>query len=113
MECGHSVQNEIGIFTEKHGVNMEWLVEGNGRVLKNDLIAPNSTMHAAEFAALVRTLPEAQERKIDAVGRSVFGGAQPAKRWRRSLKTTAARLTPGRFFMPAVHGLAGLSPRSW
>ena len=37
------------------------------RVLKNDPIAPNSTMNAAEFAAPVRTLPEAQQRKIEAV----------------------------------------------
>lgn len=57
---------EIAEFTEQHGVNLEWLLEGRGRVFKTDPIrlSPNST--GAEFAAVVRTLPEAKQRIIEA-----------------------------------------------
>jgi hypothetical protein len=57
---------EIGEFTEKHGVNLEWLLEGRGRVFKNNPIrlVPNST--GAEFAAVVATLPEAKQQMIEA-----------------------------------------------
>ncbi|WP_375780233.1 hypothetical protein ACE103_16170 [Bradyrhizobium sp. ma5] len=34
-----------------------------GRILKNDPVGP--PMSGAEFAALVKTLPEAQQRKIE------------------------------------------------
>src|ERR1700722_11743224 len=56
---------EIGEFAEKHGVNLEWLLEGRGRVFKKDPIrlGPNST--GAELAAVVRTLPEAKQRTIE------------------------------------------------
>jgi hypothetical protein len=56
----------IGEFTEKHGVNLEWLLEGKGRVFKKDPIrlSPNST--GAEFAAVVRTLPAAEQQMIEA-----------------------------------------------
>jgi DNA-binding transcriptional MerR regulator len=57
--------HEIAKFTERHGVNPEWLFEGRGRVFKND--PPNSSRSSAELAALVHTLPEAQQRKIEAV----------------------------------------------
>jgi DNA-binding transcriptional MerR regulator len=57
--------HEIAKFTEKHGVNLEWLLEGKGRVHKNGPIVP--TMSAAEFAAALRTLPEAEQRKIEAI----------------------------------------------
>lgn len=57
--------HEIAKFTEKHGVNLEWLLEGKGRVLKNGPIVP--TMSGEEFAAALRTLPEAEQRKIEAV----------------------------------------------
>jgi hypothetical protein len=58
---------EIAEFTEKHGVNLEWLLEGKGRVFKKDPIrlGPNST--GAEFAAVVRRLPEAKQRTVEAV----------------------------------------------
>ncbi|SIO56303.1 hypothetical protein SAMN05443247_08248 [Bradyrhizobium erythrophlei] len=59
--------HEIAKFTEKHGVNPEWLLEGKGRIFKKDKIEPNPSMSGAEFAALVRTLPEAQQRKIEAL----------------------------------------------
>jgi hypothetical protein len=58
--------HEIAEFTEKHGVNIEWLLEGKGRVFEKDPIrlGPNST--GAEFAAVVRTLPEAKQQMIEA-----------------------------------------------
>ncbi|MBR1277737.1 hypothetical protein [Bradyrhizobium sp. AUGA SZCCT0283] len=59
--------HEIAKFTEKHGVNLEWLLEGKGSIFKNGPIAPNSIRSAAELAALVQTLPEAEQRKIEAV----------------------------------------------
>ena len=57
---------QIGEFTEKHGVNLEWLLEGKGRVFEKDPIrlSPNST--GAEFAAVVRTLPAAEQQMIEA-----------------------------------------------
>jgi hypothetical protein len=59
--------HEIANFTEKHRVNLEWLLEGRGRVFRTDPIARGPNMTGAEVAALVRTLPEAQQRKIEAV----------------------------------------------
>ena len=58
--------HEIAEFTEKHGVNVEWLLEGKGRVFKKDPIrlGPNST--GAEFATVVRTMPMADQRAIEA-----------------------------------------------
>ena len=58
---------EIGEFTEKHGVNLEWLLEGRGRVFKTDPIRLSPEMTAAELAAVVRTLPEAKQRTVEAV----------------------------------------------
>jgi hypothetical protein len=53
---------EIAEFTEKHGVNLEWLLEGRGRIFKKDPIrlGPNST--GAEFAAVVATMPMADQQ---------------------------------------------------
>jgi hypothetical protein len=59
--------HEIGKFTEKHGVNVEWLLEGKGRIFTKDPIALTPNRSAAELAALLRTLPEDQQRKIEAV----------------------------------------------
>jgi hypothetical protein len=59
--------HEIAKLIEKHGVNAEWLLEGKGRVFQNDKIELNPNMSGAELAALVRTLPDAQQRKIEAV----------------------------------------------
>jgi hypothetical protein len=47
-------------------VNPEWLLEGKGRIFKKDKIKVNP-MSGAEFAALLRTLPEAEQRKIEAL----------------------------------------------
>jgi hypothetical protein len=57
----------IGEFTEKHGVNLEWLLEGRGRVFKTDPIRLSPEMTSAELAAVVRTLPEAKQRTVEAV----------------------------------------------
>ena len=57
--------HEIAKFTEKHGVNLEWLLERRGPINNGgDKIKP---MSPAEFAAVLRTLPEAEQRKIEAV----------------------------------------------
>jgi hypothetical protein len=57
---------EIANFTEKHGVNVEWLLEGKGRIFEKDPITLNPKTTAAELAAVVRTLPEAKQRTIEA-----------------------------------------------
>jgi hypothetical protein len=46
-------------------VNLEWLLEGKGPIFKD--ASPTSAMRGAEFAALVKTLPEAEQLKIEAV----------------------------------------------
>jgi hypothetical protein len=58
--------HEIGKFTEKHGVNLEWLLEGKGRIFKKDPIRLHQNITAAELAAVVRTLPEAEQQMIEA-----------------------------------------------
>jgi uncharacterized lipoprotein YmbA len=58
--------HEIAEFTEKHGVNVEWLLEGNGRIFEKDAFSLNPKMTAAELAAVVRTLPEANQQTIEA-----------------------------------------------
>jgi hypothetical protein len=63
--------HQIGEFTEKHGVNLEWLLEGKGRVFKKDPIrlGPNST--GAEFAAVVATMPMADQQAIRTMVREI------------------------------------------
>jgi hypothetical protein len=58
--------HEIAAFTEKHGVNLEWLLEGKGRVFEKDAIrlGPNAT--GAEFATVVRMMPMADQQAIEA-----------------------------------------------
>jgi hypothetical protein len=58
-------------FTEKHGINLEWLLDGMGRVFKKrpDQAEPNST--GAEFAAVVRTMPMADQQAIGAMLREM------------------------------------------
>jgi hypothetical protein len=58
---------EIGEFTEKHGVNLEWLLEGKGRIFKKDPITLNPNMTGSEFAAVVTTLPMADQQMITAM----------------------------------------------
>ena len=49
--------HEIVELTKRHGVNVEWLLKGKGRVFEKDPIrlGPNST--GAEFAAVVAMMP--------------------------------------------------------
>jgi hypothetical protein len=63
--------HEIAKFTEKHGVNVEWLLEGRGRIFEKDPIrlSPNST--GAEFAAVVATMPMADQQAIGAMVRDL------------------------------------------
>jgi len=63
--------HEIAEFTEKHGVNVEWLLEGKGRIFKKDSIrlSPNST--GAEFAAVVATMPMADQQAIRTMVREI------------------------------------------
>jgi hypothetical protein len=56
---------EVGNFTERHGVNLAWLLEGKGRIFKADPITLNPKTTAAELAAVVRTLPEAEQQMVD------------------------------------------------
>ena len=58
--------HEIAKFSKKHDVNVEWLLEGKGRIFEKDPITLNPNMSAAELAALVRTLPEAEQQMIEA-----------------------------------------------
>jgi hypothetical protein len=62
---------EIAEFTEKHCVNLEWLLEGKGRIFKKDPIrlSPNST--GAEFAAVVATMPMADQHTIRTMVREI------------------------------------------
>jgi hypothetical protein len=54
-------------FVEKHGINWQWLLEGKGRIFEKDPIrlGPNST--GSEFAAVVTTLPMADQQMINAM----------------------------------------------
>jgi hypothetical protein len=63
--------HEIAEFTDKHGVNVEWLLEGKGRIFEKDPIrlSPNST--GAQFAAVVATMPMADQQAITAMVREM------------------------------------------
>ena len=53
--------HEIAKFTETHGVNLEWLLEGRGRVFRTDPIEIGPNMTGSEFAACYRGMrPEDQ-----------------------------------------------------
>ena len=58
--------HEIAEFTEKHGVNLEWLLEGRGRIFKTDPIRLSPNMSGNEFAAVVTTMPMADQQAIRA-----------------------------------------------
>jgi hypothetical protein len=59
--------HEIAKFTEKHGVNFEWLLEGKGRIFKEDPITLGPNMSGAELAEVVSTLPMADQQMIRAM----------------------------------------------
>ena len=47
-------------------MNIEWLLEGKGRIFEKAPITLNPKTTAAELAAVVRTLPEAKQQMIEA-----------------------------------------------
>ena len=53
---------EVARCTEKHGVNLGWLLEGEGRIFKKD---------QQEFAAVVATMPEADQQAIRTMVREI------------------------------------------
>ena len=68
---------EIARFSEQHGVNIEWLLEGKGRIFKNDPITLSPNMTGSEFAAVVRTLPADGQRAIEAKIGEILEERQP------------------------------------
>ena len=64
--------HEIAEFTEKHGVNIEWLLEGKGRIFGKDPITLNPNMTGSEFAAVVTTLPTADQEMITTMVHEAF-----------------------------------------
>ena len=57
---------KIAQFSERYGVNLEWLLASTGRIFKTDPIAIDPNMTGSEFASAVRTLPAAERRLIEA-----------------------------------------------
>jgi hypothetical protein len=55
----------IGEFATKYSVNLEWLLEGRGSIFKTDLIRLSPNMTGKEFAAVVTTLPIADQQMIE------------------------------------------------
>jgi hypothetical protein len=62
---------EIARFSQQHGVNIEWLLEGRGRVFEKDPITINPNMTGSEFAAVVTTLPMADQQAITTMMREM------------------------------------------
>jgi hypothetical protein len=64
--------HEIAEFTEKHGVNIEWLLEGRGRIFKKDPIWLSPNMTGTELAAVVTTMSRADQQAIRARVREIL-----------------------------------------
>jgi hypothetical protein len=62
----------IGEFATKYNVNLEWLLEGRGRVFKKDPITINPNMTGSEFAAVVTTLPLVDQQAISTMVRGIL-----------------------------------------
>ncbi len=62
----------VAEFVEKHGVNWPWLLEGQGRIFESDPIRLNPNMSGSEFAAVVATMPEANQQVIRATVREIL-----------------------------------------
>jgi hypothetical protein len=62
----------IGAFAAKYGVNHEWLLEGKGRIFEKDPITINPNMTGSEFAAVVTTLPVADQQAITTMVRELL-----------------------------------------
>lgn len=59
-------------FSQQHGVNLEWLLEGKGRIFKKDPIELSPNMTGSEFAEIVTTLPVTDQRAIEAKMRELL-----------------------------------------
>ena len=64
--------HEIANFTEKHGVNLGWLLEGKGRIFKKDPIGLSPNMTGGELAAVVTTLEPADQQAIRVMVDEIF-----------------------------------------
>jgi hypothetical protein len=64
--------HEIGKFSQQHGVNIGWLLEGKGRIFEKDPITLNPNMTGSEFAAVVTTLPMADQQAITTMVRELL-----------------------------------------
>jgi hypothetical protein len=53
-------------------VNLEWLLEGEGRIFKKDPIRISPNMSGSEFAAVVTTLPMADQQAISTMVREIL-----------------------------------------
>jgi hypothetical protein len=62
----------IGEFAKKYSVNFEWLLEGKGRIFEKDPITINPNMTGSEFAAVVTTLPMADQQAISTMVREIL-----------------------------------------
>jgi hypothetical protein len=64
--------HKLGNFVEKHGVEWPWLLEGKGRIFEKDPITLNPNMTGSEFAAVVTTLPMADQQAITTMVRELL-----------------------------------------
>jgi hypothetical protein len=58
-------------FVEKYGVNWQWLLEGMGRIFEKDPIRLSSISTGAECAAVVATMPTADQQAIRTMVREI------------------------------------------
>ncbi|HZR88392.1 MAG TPA: hypothetical protein VFB02_16410 [Bradyrhizobium sp.] len=66
--------HHIGLFCDQYGVQLEWLLEGRGRMFENDPIELGPNMTGTEFATVVSELPIAAQREIAALMREMTKG---------------------------------------
>ena len=68
---GRLKHQDLADFATRHRVSLEWLLEGKGRIFEKDPIrlSPNST--GAEFAAVVATMPMADQQAIRTMVREI------------------------------------------
>ena len=63
---------EVIRFVQKHGISWPWLLEGKGRIFKKDPIRLSPNMSGNELAAVVATIPEADQQAIRAKAREIL-----------------------------------------
>jgi hypothetical protein len=62
----------IGEFATKYSVNLEWLLEGKGRIFEKDPIGLSPNMTGGELAAVVAKMPAADQQAIRAMVREIL-----------------------------------------